>query len=401
MNDFYLEHPEELKGQPKRTIADYVEANGILVPRRFDSLEEARKSKKAIILRSEHPQEYDGASGILDSPTLSSTYAHASEENPQKNIHFSPRSLKSVKDVKDAFFEYEDNSLGSTQYMQYCEFLGISPEKFKQETSFSIWEKLRGHNRFIVADSAVPGRYHITTDRPGKKGHYSYMYNYAVVDNGKITQQHVKPLTRELKKGLENLIQLYESVRNLERFDPNHCPIIEVQTSNGKNYFLQYHRTRDFEPATFVLDRKPRKGEIEAPFVRGATSELGMCCKTTLIHAGSLRFDFDIHADEEGSFDTHWCRVYSELMARKRKLQIIPMSSEKKLGFSLMKFVVHHDTLTKLFKPQVSIPLDVSLLFSDKEYTKLVKRGIKKGQDQHLNLYVISDGRKAYIKRIK
>jgi len=400
MKDFYLEHPEELKGQPKQTIADYVEANGILVPRRFDSLDEARKSKKAIILRSEHTQEYDGASGILDSPSLSSTYLHASEENPTKNIHFSPGALKSVEDVKNAFFEYEDNSVGSARYRQYCDFLGISQEKFKHETSFSIWEKLRGHNRSIVADSAVHGRYHITTDRAGKKGRYSFMYNYALVDNGKITQQYVKPLTRELKKGLENLIQLYESVRNLDRFDTNHCPIIEVQTYNGKNYFLQYHRARDFEPATFVLDRKPRKGEIEAPFVRGATSELGMCCKTTLVHAGSLRYDFDIHTNEEGSFDAHWCRVYTELMARKRKLQIIPMSSEKKLWFSLMKFVVHHDTLTKLFKPQVSMPLDVSLLFSDKEYTKLVRRTIKTGQDHHLNLHVVSDGRNAYVKRL-
>jgi hypothetical protein len=34
--DHYLENPERLKGQPKRTIADYVEQNGILVPCGFD-----------------------------------------------------------------------------------------------------------------------------------------------------------------------------------------------------------------------------------------------------------------------------------------------------------------------------------------------------------------------------
>ena len=69
--DHYTTHPEALKGQPKRTIADYVEQHGILVPRRFDSLSEARRSKKAILLRSEHEQEYDGCSGILESIKLS------------------------------------------------------------------------------------------------------------------------------------------------------------------------------------------------------------------------------------------------------------------------------------------------------------------------------------------
>ena len=43
--DYYLEDKSRLNGQPKRTIADYVEQKGILVPRRFDTLAEARKSK--------------------------------------------------------------------------------------------------------------------------------------------------------------------------------------------------------------------------------------------------------------------------------------------------------------------------------------------------------------------
>ena len=44
MGDYYTKHPEELHGQPKRTIADYVAQNGILVPRRFDTLKAARAS---------------------------------------------------------------------------------------------------------------------------------------------------------------------------------------------------------------------------------------------------------------------------------------------------------------------------------------------------------------------
>jgi len=70
MADFYLEHPEELK-QPKRDIEDYVESNEILVPQRFDSLKEAKKSGLKIIARSEHPQDYAGISDLLKSPRLS------------------------------------------------------------------------------------------------------------------------------------------------------------------------------------------------------------------------------------------------------------------------------------------------------------------------------------------
>jgi len=65
MADYYLEDRSRLQGQPKRTIADYVEQQGILVPRRFDSLEEAQASGLPILARSEHSQDYDGVSGLL------------------------------------------------------------------------------------------------------------------------------------------------------------------------------------------------------------------------------------------------------------------------------------------------------------------------------------------------
>ena len=42
MGDYYTSDPSRLHGQPKRTIGDYVASQGILVPRRFDTLEEAK-----------------------------------------------------------------------------------------------------------------------------------------------------------------------------------------------------------------------------------------------------------------------------------------------------------------------------------------------------------------------
>ena len=95
MTDFYLENPAELKGQPKRTIGDYVESNGFLVPRRFDSLAEARRSKKGILLRSELTQDYDGVSWLLESYSL----GHFDFQN---KVPF--RGVNSLEDVKAIFF---------------------------------------------------------------------------------------------------------------------------------------------------------------------------------------------------------------------------------------------------------------------------------------------------------
>ncbi len=95
MDDYYLKNPNKLMGQPKRTIADYVESQGILVPRRFENLKEARKSHKAILLRSEHTQEYDGVSGLLDSMGLSDLRIGYSNKG-RKNLDFRPRGIESL-----------------------------------------------------------------------------------------------------------------------------------------------------------------------------------------------------------------------------------------------------------------------------------------------------------------
>jgi len=47
-----------------------LESRGILVPRRFESLAEALeviKQGREIVVRSEHPQEYAAAAGLLNS----------------------------------------------------------------------------------------------------------------------------------------------------------------------------------------------------------------------------------------------------------------------------------------------------------------------------------------------
>ncbi len=57
---FLIERPV----RPKAAVAEYLEGKGIAVPRRFATQEEALDfvaQGGQVIVRSEHPQDYDGA----------------------------------------------------------------------------------------------------------------------------------------------------------------------------------------------------------------------------------------------------------------------------------------------------------------------------------------------------
>ena len=404
--DYYLQDRSRLEGQPKRTIADYVEQNGILVPRRFDSLAEARRSHKGIFLRSEHPQEYDGISGLLHSFNLSSS-------------SFPVRGSQSLEEVKQRYFEKEEEEKGTPLYRQYCKSSGLDEDEFRGQTRFSIWEALGGFNRAIVADSSITGRYHVMTHYDERN---NWLFNYAIIQDGQIEQEFIRPLPEELRDGIRELIETYEQVRNLGRFDNNHCPIMEFQTVNRKNYFLQYHRARDFSPAGFTLDRALQDGEIEVPFVRGATSKDGERFKVTVYYAGEWYFNPE---DEDGSFDLHHNWIFPELQFRRRKLQII---SEKNLTKEFVSLVVGHSQRSKMFKPKISTIFPIESVMKDNEVLwggyenvhfghgqkyvprdPILKAGetifnfaeeANKGRNSYMNLYFVSDGRKAFVRRI-
>lgn len=383
MKDYYTKNPERLEGQPKRTIADYVESEGILVPRRFDSLEEARKSHKAILLRSEHPQEYGGVSGMLDSFPLSSSFVKV-------------KGCKDIEEAKEIYFKGEDKH-SNPVYKSYCNLLGLDSDNLKKETSFSIWEKLQGYNRTVIVDSAIKGRYHIMTFAHEGK----FLHNYCVFEHGNMKEYVSKHniLTPQLAQGLQELVGLYEKIRNFDKFDSNHCPIIEFQTAKGKDYFLQYHRARNFKQAEFVQDIKP-KGSVEMEFVRGATSKEGIECKTTLYYFTGEKEEWSLPNSEEGSFDLHYNSMLTELMVRKRKFQFIDTSANSDLNWTLKKFVVDHNNRSKLFKPEVSVIGRLNSVIPDRGIDEKLDRMVNEKRDCTINLHVISDGNKAYVKRV-
>jgi len=73
IREFVLDKQKIYK--PKLEIGKFVKSKGILVPEMFDNFYDARKFKfkynKNILVRSEHSQELEGFSGMLESLLLS------------------------------------------------------------------------------------------------------------------------------------------------------------------------------------------------------------------------------------------------------------------------------------------------------------------------------------------
>ena len=307
--DYYLEDKGRLKGQPKRTIADYVEQNGILVPKRFNSLKEAKKSGLPIICRSEHIQDYDGASGLLDSPLLEK-FANVNNEH-----------LLREKLLEQNKYEIDYAST----------LMGINPNTFKDEISFPYWEHLAGYNRTVVADSAIKGKYHITTFGEGRA-------TYTILEENKIKNFGNSPKNSD--KEFEELIKLYEEIRNFNKFDSNNCPTMELQTFKGKHYFLQYMKGRNFNPPNFELKRWMKKGERKAMFVRGATSSEGEIYNIAINHPYSV-YEQPMPESEDGFYGKSEEEETGKTEAAKEKnVPIYTINSFKEkfnLTFSLSK----------------------------------------------------------------
>ncbi|MFA5049486.1 MAG: hypothetical protein WC501_00605 [Candidatus Micrarchaeia archaeon] len=377
--DFYLKHPAK---QPKLEIARYAQSCGILVPQIFESYEDAMRSGKDIIARSEHPQEYDGISGLLRSPVLS-----------KDNEAFVG---KGYDDFKTKMMEIGEYNIIPHRITDICRYLNLDRDAFELEVSFSFWEYLSGVDQIVVADSSIEGRYHIMSCDSNLE--FSKKY-YTIIDDGIVHEyltSYLNKLTSELRNGLDGLIKTYERIRNLENFDANHCPIMEFKTVGNKNYFLQYHRTRDFSPATFILDREPIEGEIKAPFVRGVTTPEGVICKTRVFASGPM-----LRETEEGAIYIPFGNlIYPEVMVRKRILTFFPFGSNQKLEKILSDLAYGHGSRSQIFKPQISIIAELGQLVNDNEWNDAFIKAMEEKELPVIDFFVISDGRQAFFKRV-
>lgn len=365
--DFYLQHTP---GQPKRVIGDYVAKNGILVPKRFDSLRDAKKSRKKILARSEHWREYAGESGILESATLGGI----------GDVGFDEQRLKEAM-LKMAAAGHEE----FCKYAQYCKYLGTSIGQYKSEVSFSLWEMLEGYNLAIVADSAIGGKYHVF-----RKAYEKPNGEYLSIENGKITFR-TKHIASELQKNIMNIPAFYEEVRNLPNFDPTHCPIIEAQIHKGKIYFLQYHRGRDFEPPDFELEG-PAGKQKEAEFVRGATRKEGLVCNLIVEYCPDCKKNLPEKYDAYMSA-ADYNTVYTEMLMRRTNVWI-NIAHEASLDDEIGHMATHRG-ISQLFKPANSMVFGKRAMEIEK-YALQQEKSRRKA-DLAIPILVISDGRKARL----
>lgn len=378
--DYYLSHRAR---QPKKEIADYVSSEGLLVPQRFQSLKAALASELPFIVRSEHPQDYDGVSGLLQSMAVKSAQKRSalmqmSQDDVEQQLSGEHRGLN-----------------------VYCFLTDTSFEEFVRDVSYSYWELIGGQNRSVVADSAIAGRYHIFTSGQSLESPPYTVNNYTVWENGGILISVPYPLEPEFVRGLPKIVDFYEQVRHLPRFNPNHCPLIEAQTDNGQIYFLQYLRTQDFEKPTFSLDRDPEIDETEALLVRGATPAEGKIYKTRggLLKGTEVEIKGECNLDQmEASFRIHWSLLYEEFMCRRRQAEFIA----KNLDDVAVEATHDHPMKSELFKPKLSVVIhrEEAILKIFSRYPGYEPRGGWGFLPPYINIRVVSDGRRAYIKPI-
>lgn len=391
--------------QPKREIADYVEQNGFLVPLRYASLREAIASRRPFIVRSEHPQDYDGASGVLDSLFVSyDAIARCSTvylSDPLKwedyfkrgDLHDKPhmtgRILVGIRGMTQGELEEDLTNLSRKERMRYCSYAGLSEEEFASQISYSYWELLPGLNRTVMADSAIEDRYHIFTVSHSAPSGFPLdsNTNYFIVEGGRVVQGNPLNLPEDLDQSISSLVETYDGVRNLRQFPSKHCPIVELQSARNRHYFLQYHKGIDFMASEFQLQRRPKSDEIEAIVVRGATPPEGL--------PFTVRIDYGTKLPDnpyEAVLDYMLNPMYLEAVLRKRTLQVI-FTPNRDAFFTEDR---GHMPRSRLLKPQISAVFEYPIL---KEFHRDIKY-TRENPVPPMGVHIISDGRKAYMSRI-
>ncbi len=376
----YFERARPL--QPKLAIGEYVESQGIPVPTRYETLEDANRalaSGKTVIGRSEHPDEYAGASGVGISKIF----------RPYQGAEIALADMVLRPNLKSVY--------------GYAVETGIDPEQYALYSSTSMQEYIQGINATVVEDDVVRGRYHIFGYGHNQGDGPASFASGAIVeaDGTIINSNNTNSGAASVMDNHKRLIEQYEKVRNLSRFDPNHCPIIEMQISDAddKIYFLQYHRSRDRAPATPSLDLQnyytEEEGWLPADSVRGV--HLGQdVVKLVLSYAKSKPAGNmpEVGHSYFGSGDPS----VNQNAARSRAVDIIPQDMDS----TYRQIANSHGARDRMFKPQAT------LLVKPETAEKIIPLHVRRhahemsedlGVDVYVKLRALSDGETGVIEK--
>ncbi len=366
--------------QPKREIVEFLnyDYKNILTPRLYEDYklyDFIRKNKGSkVFLRSEHPLELEGDSGILGSYTLDYLVKNNFFNDDKKKVidlinkgtgFFVSRKKKGglIEILKKGLFPKDF-------ILDYVNLIGKDFDDFVRDVSYSNWEYINGINGMIIADDVVEDRYHIILSENGI-GAYIKLNNTFVEE--KYSNFSLDDINFLGIKDMYNLIR-----------DEEDCPMVEFQLGGRRNkdiYFLQYHKSREFKGVDFRLDRSLKDGEVEANFVRGKTPREGL----------ELSFGFDF-SNKESILEMFPHYTLEDLVNSKyRKAQVFAFSKNNVIS----EMIEGHFGRSLFYKPELSIGIDLKKLDLDElEVRELV------GGTGRVNLRVISDGRKSYVKRI-
>lgn len=353
--------------QPKKEIVSFLASKGVRTAIVYDSPEKHLDK----MLRSEHPQDYEGSSDLFPKGFLKR------------------RRLKKGESIADLVLSEGSPYLSQrSPYMErvmdqiylHCKLQGINYVDFIKDLSYSAWERIEGTNRTICSDSAIKDRYHIITLANS---------SYDVVEGSKIEQ-----MTNSTSIGLKvarGLIKMYEQVRRA--LDPNHCYIVETQSvenadSTFDHFVVQAHRGRDFQKVDFKAESQGW-GVIPFNVVRGATSPAGENLLLTLRYPEKFRREPEIIVEDASTqaSEHYIARAFSEIMFRKRKLQIFGYRDDDLLQYEL----ANHCSRNSLLKPACSV---LTYFGGMERLHRLLPAGEGLAQ---VRVNFISDGRQAYL----
>lgn len=375
--DDFLNNPPD---QPKLTVGEYVESSGLLVPARYATIREGLDSSTGAIIRSEHPLEYAGPSDMLTSFEL--------RPNDQGEI----AGTLSGEDI----FNYSlGTGMSASDHKRVAESYGYSWEEYYVKIGFSTWSIVNGINRAMFADPSIPGRYYVSSigvraDIPDQRGRATAFH---VLDAGEqTTSYYSNGFDEELPAAYgdaQELIDFYETVRSLGRFDPKHCPIIEFQSSidGATQWFLQYHRGRDaVEQPVFTIEDEI-KG-IKMKYVMGSTAVSGADLEVAVGFADGRRLTYYTEMKK------------AELIAR---LGVPVMLIEADMADDLFYTGTYaHGSRSLWSKPPLTLfnetsERDIAGMFGNNVHTREVLQGIEL---MFANLHVTSDGKQAFVRSI-
>ncbi|MEK7152446.1 MAG: hypothetical protein AAB834_00735 [Patescibacteria group bacterium] len=347
----YWQAPNTVLRQPKREIGDYVESEGMPVPARyasFDDTLEAVGQGRTVMVRSEHRDEYDGPSGLLNTCLLNQTAI-------DYRLGLLGELLYGGVSPDEALRQFKNSLLQAESVRRYLAITRQQADQFSLGVSFSFWRYIPGTNITMVADDAVADRYHIVAKATDENGHSGWITNQA----GIAAQAHDPSRLISLKKRAE-LIRLYESVRNLPRFSSQECPIMEWQLDHNDAYwFLQYHKARRFQPyrgRIAAADYPAVEGWRKAYIVRGALGPFA-----ALQAAIGYPFDYGVSESSYGLPETESASfdlalpdpALSEVLSRRRTAYF----AAHDFPALYQKLADGHEARSHWFKPQASLAL--------------------------------------------